>query len=483
MRIRVRNLLLIAVGLLVFPLVYLISNGSYSGPVKFKVSSLSENEDFEFSPKEIVVTLQATEKDRVKIAEETKIRLLNSKSDLGYPMASYKIEGESIKYKLPILEPGYYIFDFNVKTIPFSIGVNNIKRVDKAVDCLNEEKESRCLSIYFREKALKIGRAKPILDEMFKLTEDYPETLYLCHNYSHSVGQVAAFIYETYDEAVKDGFDVCHFGYYHGVMESFSSIFTTEELKANFAILCDKYAIGMNRGDCTHGLGHIAWWRTGGDFDEGVKICQLASEKVTIGFFRDMDSCVTGIAMEWSNAYLAAPKVIKDKMTEGLDDPAMICKRIEDDKLASGCWEFIGPVWGGSDKNINHMIKICESLDGVENEGCWLGLGRDNAFRPEVTAKSAVETCLTAKLTSAMWLCQSNVVHSKTVTTRIPGTAKLVCEIVPKNTLNFQYQCIGLQQLENERLNAEGRNQLTGQHEQESTFIGEASPSQNGNHN
>lgn len=475
-----KKLLIATIIISIIPVVAIVTKNRYSGPVKFITSSITAKQDFAYSPKEIVVTVQASDLDTKAVADKTVIRLQNSKSDLGYPMASYQINGGTINFRVPILEPGYYILDYSKGEIPFSIGVDKVIVPKKATDCLDTPKESRCLAIYFREKALKDGRAKPALEEMFKLTEDFPKTLYLCHNYSHSVGQITAFIYNDYEGAVKDGFDVCHFGYYHGVMESFSSIFTTAQLKANFDLLCDKYSIGMNRGDCTHGLGHISWWRTGGDFDDAVKICELASDKVTIGFFRDRDSCVTGVAMEWANSYLAASTLDKKKMMQdGITDPAMICKRIKNDpKLASGCWEFIGPVWGGNDKNIEHMLQICESLTGVENEGCWLGLGRDNAFRPEVSTKSAIRTCLRAKLFSAMWLCQSNVVHSKTVTTRLPGTAKMVCDMVPKSTINYYYQCQGFQSLENERLNAEGRNQLTGDREANSTYTGSASVSQ-----
>ena len=133
---------------------------------------------------------------------------------------------------------------------------------------------------------------------------------------------------------------------------------------------------------------------------------------------------------------------------------------------------------GMGKRYLRNRLKRFLSLTGVENEGCWLGLGRDNAFRSDVTTESAIKTCLKAKLFSAMWLCQSNVVHSKTVTTRLPGTAKLVCEMVPKSTINYYYQCQGFQSLENERLNAEGRNQLTGEREANSTYTGSASVSQ-----
>lgn len=473
-----KSIIITSLTILILPLVLILSSNNYSGPVIFKSSSFKANIDFPYSPKSMELEFKASDEDLKKIGENTTIKLQNSISDLGYPMASYKITGQKIIFKLPILEPGYYSLYYGDSSIPFSVGVGKIIVPKKATDCLEKEKESRCLSIYFREKALIDKSAKPALDELFKLTEDVPRTLYLCHNYSHSIGQITAFIYKDYDGAIKDGFDVCHFGYYHGVMESFSSIFSTEKLKEYFPVLCDKYAIGMNRGDCTHGLGHITWWRTGGEFMDAVEICKLAGEKITIGFFRDMDSCVTGVAMEWSNAYLAAEESDKKIMTEGLSDPAYICKKIEDDKLASGCWEFIGPVWGGNDKNIEHMLKICQELRGIESQGCWLGLGRDNAFRPEVTSESAVKTCMRATDPMAMWLCQSNVVHSKTVTTRLPGTAKLVCSLVPKSTINYLYQCQGLQTLENERLNAEGRNQLTGEREKNSTYIGEASGSQ-----
>ena len=407
--------------LLLVPIYLVVNQNHYTGPVEFVASSISKNQDFTYTPKNVALTVKAADKDLKYIADHTLIKLQNSTSVLGYPVASYSISGQTINYKLPILEGGLYSFDYAKGSIPFTVGVGSLKIPSKAVDCLGIQKESTCFTIYFREKALKDKTVRPALDELFSITEKYPETLYLCHNYSHAIGQVTAFIYSSYQTAIKDGYDVCHFGFYHGAMESFSSLFNTKELEAKFATLCDEYAIGMNRGDCTHGLGHIAWWRSGGEFDQAVKLCDLASPKITIGLFRDKDSCVTGIAMEWANTYLQATTLEKSNMTKGLTDPAFICKTIKDQLLASGCWEFIGPVWGGNDKNLAHMAAICETLTGVSNDGCWLGIGRDNAFRPDVTTQSAIKLCQQAKRTSAMWYCLSNVEHSKTVTTRKPG--------------------------------------------------------------
>lgn len=444
------------------PVYIIVNQNNYSGPVKFMASSISPNQNFDHSPKTVALTLEASNKDLKFIAENTIIKLKNSTSKLGYPVASYTIDGKTINFKLPIIEGGIYTLDYKRGNIDFTVGLTDVVIPKTAIECLGTKKESTCFTVYFREKTIRDKSARPSLDELFEITEKYPETLYLCHNYSHGIGQVAAFAYPDYQASIKDGYDVCHFGYYHGAMESFSSLFKNEELKKNFATLCDEYAIGMNRGDCTHGLGHIAWWRSGGTFDEAVELCDYASEKVTIGLFRDKDSCVTGVAMEWANTYMQATTLDKGKMTNGLTDPAFICKTIKDELLASGCWEFIGPVWGGNDENLAHMAAICETLPGIRNDGCWLGIGRDNAFRPDESTEDAIKLCQQAKRTSAMWYCLSNVVHSKTVTTRKPGTTDLICKTIPKTTLNFTQQCQGFMVLEKERLGAEGRNQLTG---------------------
>jgi len=446
---------------------------NYNGPVTLVASNISNNRSFDYEPKTIVITLKASNKQLNKIASDSVIQLLNSnKTNIGYPMASYKINGNTITFVPPILDAGAYKLNYLHGFLPFSVGIQGIKLPSRATGCLGVKNEGTCFTYYFKEKVLRDGESKKALDELYGITLKYPETLYLCHNYSHAIGQMTAFVYDNYQAAIKGGYDVCHFGYYHGVMESFSSLFTTSQLKARFATLCDEYSIGMNRGDCTHGLGHIAWWRSGGNFQDAVAICNLASPNVTIGFFRDKDSCVTGIAMEWSNDYLQATTVTKKIMTTGFKDPTDICREISDPLMASGCWEFIGPVWGGSNKNIAHMISICNTLDPVSNDACWLGIGRDNGFRADVSRADAIKLCLTDKREQGMWLCLSNVVHSKTVTSRIAGTADLVCKMVPKSTMNYANQCYGLHILEKERLGAEGRNQLTGTHT--STIAAEA---------
>ena len=459
--------------------VAIVLNSNAGSKITLAGINFTEGQNFPQAPHELSIRVTGDKNIIALYAKNSQVLWKNQKKAYGYPNASYKVEGSLITVYLPILEAGYYKLKVGNIEVPFSVGVQSIKLPKTAVDCLKTVRVDTCVEVYLKEKALRDGSIKPALDELYKLTVDKPETLYTCHNYAHALGQMTAFLYDNYQDAIKQGYDVCHFGFYHGAMESYAALFNTEMLRSKFAVLCDEYSIGFNRGDCTHGLGHIAWWRSGGDFNKAVEICSLASDKVTIGFFRDKDSCVTGVAMEWSNQYLAADNTTKQVMQAGMSDPAFICKTIKDEGMASGCWEFIGPVWGGNDKNIAHMAAICESIkSSLGHEGCWLGIGRDNAFRAEVSTQKAAALCLTATGSPAMWLCMSNVVHSKTVTTRKPGAAKYVCSVIAKSTPNYAAECSGLQTLENERLAAEGRNQLTGDYAQDALSGAQTAPKQ-----
>ncbi len=108
-----KKLLILTIIISIIPVIAIVTKNRYEGPVKFVTSSISAKQDFAYSPKEIVVTVQASDVDTKQVAEKTVIRLQNSKSELGYPMAAYEINGGTINFRVPILEPGYYMLDYS----------------------------------------------------------------------------------------------------------------------------------------------------------------------------------------------------------------------------------------------------------------------------------------------------------------------------------------------------------------------------------
>ena len=433
----------------------LSSNNSLPKPINF-----SEGFDFKEKPNFLSFSNPGVNPSQKSEIIKGAIIGLKYSNNRGYPIYNYEITDKTIKLFIPTLERGYYYVIFKGSKTNFSIGMNGEKIPTSNTECYGKSNVNECMILFYKYKTLQEG-SKAALDDLYALTSSKSDTLFLCHNWSHAIGQMTGFVYKTYNEAINVGYDVCHFGYYHGVMESFSSLFSDQELKKYFSLICNSFSYGFTMGDCVHGLGHIAWWRTGGDFQESVKWCSLESTSIANMKINERGECVTGVAMEWSNKYTLSSKKIQSEMAKGLKEPVFICKTLKEDDLAAGCWEFIGPIWGGNDKNILHMSKVCETLKGLQHESCWLGIGREEAFRPEVSAQKAIALCLTATGDTAKWWCLDNVVHSKTVSSRKAGIAKLVCDIVPKNMQDYQYWCSLLLMNEREKIKTEGRNDIT----------------------
>ena len=453
---------------------YFTGNLGSTGPVKvIKVSGLDKDKILSSYQHELRLKVKGSKDNILLFGKSLQIAVNEAGINVIMPLSSdVTLEGDELVLPMPILQAGSYTlkgnngyrYDFYTSMEAFHPIAHN------SHDCLDTADQAGCMAVYFHRKVFKDKSARPALTELLKLTEDFPATLDQCHNWSHAIGEAAAWYYGSWDKAMDNVFDVCHFGYYHGVQEGLASVMTTKALKISMLTMCDQFTAGQTYGDCAHGLGHVAYWRAGGNYKRATDICRILLTLPDPDKYLAI-ACMTGITMSWSDDYLedrrkfGTPK----HMYPVLKDTFDLCKNLDNRFLRAGCYEYINPTQMHTMEELLNQIPKCNALsDELELKWCWLGFARDAAWQSTIPVSKMVEYCQKAKTLEAMWGCFDNTVHSKTVTTHKRGTAKEICELLPKSVdpLVYPGRCESLQNLEDERFNAEGRDESTGVRQQ-----------------
>lgn len=412
---------------------------------------------------EMVLTLEGSAQNIDTFVSEISVVVNEPGIDVVMPLSDdARVDGDQLTIPLPVLQPGAYKLVSGRYSLPFfSSKEATVELGASADDCFKAKTPNACLSVYFHRKVFRDVDARPALEELLSLTERKPETLYACHEWSHAIGEAAAWKFRTFEKAMENTFDVCHFGFYHGVQEGIASVMTTAELKAALPVQCDLFTAGQTYGDCAHGLGHVTYWRAGGDYYRAVDLCATLLELPDPDKYLAI-ACVTGVTMSWSDDYKLDRQIFGKPihMKPVFEDTFDLCKSLSERHLRAGCYEYINPTQMVTTEQLLAQIPKCNALtDDLESKWCWLGFARDAAWQPSLTTAKMVDICQQARDTSFMWFCFDNVVHSKTVTTHKRGTAKEICTLLPKSIdpSGYESRCQSLQNLEDERFNAEGR--------------------------
>ena len=414
-------------------------------------SSISDETVFASPPEEIRLTYS-------NIANmEREIKEIKIQYTLGIkPMVTphqVLTQGNVLIIKFPLLVDGSYQVKSDTFEVDFIVGESyNEKLVLKPELCLvNEDINTGCLSKYYEDLTVKSGPVDS-LKNLGSFIKNNPETIYICHDWTHAIGVASAGYYQNFEIAFGKGTPACQYGYYHGVQEGFAMRMGNNQLKALVPNLCNLVSFGYNAGSCIHGVGHMVWYRTNGDFLESIEYCKLLPATES-DMYRPRDACAAGVAMNWGDKYRYGSKEVKKTMQGDMKDPTEICQSILDDpRLRAGCYGFIGHVWSANKEGILHLVDICQGLPAIESRGCWLNVGFEIAFIPDATLEEAISTCGVANTDPAMWSCLGNVVSQSTVATMKKGAAKKACELAKSNKRYDSIKCKEMIEQENARL-------------------------------
>ena len=427
-------------------------------------SSIDTNNNLMTTPKTIKIV---TKKSLEDSGPEEKPQLFFTLSKTPLSFVKIEMKGNVALLTPPILDIGHYNIEFLGKDLEFSIGRDERYVNMSIAKCVSLEikKESfRCLQNYFQDKVI---NEKTSIASINELTEAGQENVLLrgtdCHMWAHVIGYTQAMqSSDDYKKGFSSGSNSCQSGYVHGLVEGYAVIGDKEALKEMLPIFCQKYdpSFQANQGACLHSLGHMTWFRSGGDLNTALELCKFAGDKLA-GTYTAKGFCASGVAMNWAYAYLAGNPEEKLELSYGKKEPTDVCKDLKDLDLREGCYGFITAVWGESMEGLNHMADICNSLSARDSKSCWLNLGSVQSLQSFSEEKNAIRFCFKAKTNVAFWLCQNNVVEEFTHIQFKSGTAEAVCRVVPKNTLGYKEECEKLIRLENFNLkNAKEINHL-----------------------
>jgi len=264
-----------------------------------------------------------------------------------------------------------------------------------AVACLtgsNRLEIQRCLDASLVATARGEG-VTAALDTLRDLLPVDGRARYFCHEASHAIGRESLATNGNLADAFRDGYDVCDFGYYHGIVEGAAAGFDDATFLDRVPSLCEDFASAeeLFYMQCNHGIGHAAARRTNNDMLRALEFCDaleqnpnLTGERLTIA----RNGCGTGVTMEWFATATADPNAA---VTPRVSRPRDVCVVVPE-QWATECVEYVGNTLDASDP-VNSLLELgawCETT-GHET-ACYRGLARA-AAGVGIPARDAIVVC------------------------------------------------------------------------------------------
>lgn len=362
-------------------------------------------------------------KDRIKLA----IEIEDKKVEI--PISSKVEKSDSIVIRTPILLPYQYLLIIGDKKYNFDLrfkgSIKDIS-IDRCRELQGYDKVN-CIKQYFLEKSYNDNNSKKTLKELSDLIDKKPDLKDNCHAYIHVIGEITSIISSNFLGDFKNGNITCEYGYYHGLLEGYAMKMDNEKLNQLVVKFCDYYSFGFNKGSCYHSLGHMAWIRTGGNFEKSINICQILP-KDERSVLSPQENCISGVAMNWMHAYQDAPENLKKKLTPDIKNPLSICETIKDEKQSSGCYTFAGGIYNQSKSETVKLSSICNTLIEIKQNTCFLNVGFILGFDTSVEFDEALRICSKAEYEDPMWSCFGNLLSNRTILEKEGKFAKRVCD-------------------------------------------------------
>lgn len=377
------------------------------------------------------------------------------KTKIDIPVKITKVNEQEISIKLPILLSSNYDFTINNKHFPFTIKESAQKTLKPTIAICNDllgYELVLCFKRYFYLKTIKEKDVTKTLSSLDELLTTYPDLRTNCHAYIHVIGQTTGILNNDFPKVYNKGNNSCEYGYYHGLMEGFAMKYSNDKLTQVMKTFCSNYQFGFNQGSCYHSLGHMAWIRTGGDFESSVTLCQQLPSDIN-SVLSPQENCISGVAMNWAHAYQDAPKELKNQVTTDPAEPSNICLTIKDLKQQSGCWAFAGGIYNENLTAMKHYLALCQTLPEITSNTCWLNVGFLLGFETGTDFPEASRLCSTAKFDIAMWSCYGNLISNRTILNSKENYADAVCLRAQKDHRFDAIQCKIMREQEEIRRN------------------------------
>lgn len=256
-----------------------------------------------------------------------------------------------------------------------------------------------CLQNLFAAKSQQAG-VIPALNELRDAMGQAPSLRFFCHETAHAIGRSSLVVHEGQIEAAfADGYDVCDFGYYHGIIEASSSALSDREFAAAVPTLCADLA-SVDRLfflQCTHGLGHAAARRANNDIVRALEFCDaIESSPAYPQEMLDgaLNACGTGVTMEWFAVAGAVGRADGSAVSPAVDSLRDVCLVVPD-RWEPECLEYVGNTLdtGRPRESLTELAAWCLTTDYPAS--CFNGLARA-AAGVGLAPEDAIEVCALA---------------------------------------------------------------------------------------
>lgn len=207
---------------------------------------------------------------------------------------------------------------------------------------MNRLATQRCLDEAYTAVARRDG-VNASLEQLGKLFQTAPQARFYCHETSHAIGRESLRLNGDLAAAFVDGFDVCDFGYYHGIVEAAAGHLDDSEFRAAVPHLCGELASAdrLFMLQCTHGLGHAAARRTNNDMIKALSFCDELDNSSSLQpgeLDGALNGCGTGVTMEWfAVATAVGLRAVSPEVSEVRD----VCNVVPQ-RWVSECFEYVG---------------------------------------------------------------------------------------------------------------------------------------------
>ena len=231
-----------------------------------------------------------------------------------------------------------------------------------------------CYEAYYSAIVARAGVSAAFADLKAHYPTD-PRVETLCHAITHHIGQAAFVKYSGIPEAFAHGDDFCASGYYHGVLQGFTSGAGRASLLANLDGVCaavpGKERHSLEYYNCVHGLGHGIMTMTGDSLFEALRDCDGLTGTV------EQDACHNGVFME---------NLIVDGEHGGHfskylkpEEPLYPCTAV-DKRYKVSCFENqTSYALGATRGDFAKVFALCAGVAAPFRATCYQSLGRDAA--------------------------------------------------------------------------------------------------------
>ena len=283
-----------------------------------------------------------------------------------------------------------------------------------------------CWQRYFEATTRKKG-AETALADLDGLSHTGPYAEGQCHQLAHVVGRVAARRYTSLATGLAAGQrlgNICFSGYFHGLLEAYTSALTDSELKTRIDHICDQPGVKRYSFDnytCVHGLGHGITLRYQNDVFKALPWCDSMADPW------DRQSCYTGVFMQ----NLIADQVEGTAVDIRPSDPVFPCNAVTEEQKPS-CYVMVtSNILKQANWDYRAGFAACQSVEHAYEITCYESMGRDISSRELLDGPKTIDSCRLASKDVAFRSCVDAAAKNDISTDHNGDKAAALCQIAP----------------------------------------------------